>query len=117
MLHSNLTLDDLVNFSKPQIENKLIVKVETSYYKDKKGAVVYQRKIRPLKKKSTQDAMQWMWEDISCGGVDMFIKGIINFHSVDDGIYEMKMVGITHDFETGHVDGWDWKLFKINVDK
>lgn len=116
---SNLSLNDLeglIDFKKDWLPRLLIVRVTTNYFKSKNGALVYQRKVKPLRKKSTQDGLECLDHDIDGGGIEYMLKGIMNLNEVDDGIYELKMVNLTTDFETGHIDGWDWKLFKITVD-
>mgnify|MGYP001583061104 CR=1 FL=1 len=113
---SDLNIEALIDFKKDWNPRLLIVRVSTNYFKSKNGALVYQRKVKPLSKKSTQDALEVLYEEVEIGGIDYMLKGIINLNDVDDGVYELKMVNITHDWETGHIDGWDWKLFKISVD-
>lgn len=109
-------LKAIIDFKKDWQARLLIVRVTTEYFKSKNGSLIVQKKIKPLKRKSTQDGLWCLEHDVDCGGVDYLLKGIINLNDVDDGVYEMKMVNITHDFESMYVDGWDWKLVKISVD-
>lgn len=118
-------LSDLLPLHKPKSKEILVVRVHTNFFRKKGGYIFKARSIKVLKRKSTENMIDHIEEDISNSGVEDFINTIINFNDVDDGEYYLKAINgeyylkainITHDFETGYVDGYDWKLFKISVD-
>ena len=47
-------------------------------------------------------------------GVD---ESIINLYECDDGIYEVIMCNLSHDWETGYLDDWDLKLIPYKKEK
>ena len=52
-------------------------------------------------------------EDISCIGAEEVLPRIINLDECKDGVYEVTACNISHDFETGYADDWDYKLIAI----
>jgi hypothetical protein len=106
-------LSDLLSLHKPKSKEILVVRVHTNFFRKKGGYIFKARSIKVLKRKSTGNMIDLIEEDISNSSVEDFINTIINFDDVDDGEYYLKAINITHDFETGYVDGYDWKLFKI----
>lgn len=105
-----------IDMDKPQPQEMLVVRITTEYYRDKSNNPNFRRKIKLMKKMSTQGIISHIDYDIENSSVESFINSIVNFRDVDDGLYELKVINETHDFETGIIDGWDWKLFKIKVD-
>ena len=112
-----LDLNNLIDFGKPQPQERLFVRITTEYYRDKNNNLNYHRKIKLMKRMSTCNINSHIDSDIEDSGVESFINSIVNFRDADDGLYELKIINETHDFESGIIDGWDWKLFKIKVDK
>lgn len=87
--------------------NQLIVRIRTEYYSTKRG-VAKTRKLETLKRKSS--GFDFIEEDTAQVGADGVIETIINFDSVDDGIYEVIMINLCHDYETGMLEDWEYKL-------
>lgn len=44
----------------------------------------------------------------------MVFDRIINLNDCEDGLYIVKCVNKSHDWEAGHVDDYDYKLIEVN---
>lgn len=60
-----------------------------------------------LKRKSTFDIWK---EEIANAGEQDALERIVNLHECADGIYEMIMCDMSHDYESGYLDDWSLKL-------
>lgn len=90
-------------------ENKTVVRVETTYWHDDKGAY-FKKSLKLLKRKSRGfnvllDSCQ------NCGSDE--VGRILNINDVKDGIYEVVAVNVSRDIESGYVDDWDLELVKF----
>lgn len=91
--------------------SKSIVRLRTSYWKDRKGA--YTRKdLTVLSRKSVSPHI--FKEELDATGARSTLDSIVNLYEVPDGIYEVVPVNFTRDWETGYVDGYDLKLIPYN---
>ena len=80
-----------------------IVRVSTSYWSDGES-INCKRTIRRLKRKSSGN----VFDRIDDAEEEArLIKG---FHSVEDGIYHLKVVNVSYDIESGYADDWDYEL-------
>jgi hypothetical protein len=86
-----------------------VVSVKTSYYHTKRGFATTKR-IDFLRRKSNWECVYSIKEDASCGGADAVIGRIINLNDVEDGIYRMIFINEHRDWESGHIEDWDYKL-------
>lgn len=84
-----------------------IVRVGTESYK--RGDVYFHgRTLRVMKKSTNYDLLS---DEVDAVGVHEALGGIINLHSVEDGLYVVGVTNISHDWESGVIDGWELKLF------
>lgn len=88
-------------------------------YIDAKGNIVFKTILRPLKRKSCAGCKECGWieetinEDFACE----CSNGIIGVDKIEDKkLYTIKCVNISRDFETGHIDSWDWTLVPYEED-
>ena len=87
--------------------NKVVVRVTTSYWHDKRGGHV-RNDINFLKKKCT--GFNILDEDMYAAGADEILPNIVNLYDVKDGVYELITVNESRDWETGYIDMYDYKL-------
>lgn len=84
-----------------------VVRLSTSWWSDNRGA--HKRKsITYLKRKSR--GFNCFAEDISCAGVEPAMESIINLDDAPDGVYELVFRALGRDWETGHVEEWEFEL-------
>lgn len=89
-------------------DKQLIVRIRSSYYDTKTNGTQYQRMIRTLSRKST--AHDFFKEDVHSASAEEAIKSIVNFHDVEDGMYELIVINVSFDVESGIPDFWEYKL-------
>jgi hypothetical protein len=90
-------------------ENKTVVRVETTYWHDEKGAY-FKKSLKFLKRKS--HGFNVLLDGCQNGGSDE-VGRILNINDVKDGIYEVAVVNVSRDIESGYVDDWDLELVKF----
>jgi hypothetical protein len=93
-----------------QPENVCIVRLTTSFWNDNKG-INSRKSLTYLRRRS--QGFQNLEEECSAIGPEDAMKTIINLDECEDGIYEVVACNISHDYESGHIDGWDFKLVKV----
>jgi uncharacterized protein YbjQ (UPF0145 family) len=106
---SALILEDIAEtgiVAKPSVA---VVSVKTSYYSTKRGFATTKR-IDFLKRKSDWECVYSIKEDASFCGADAVIGRIINLNDVKDGIYRMIFINEHRDWDSGHIEDWDYKL-------
>jgi hypothetical protein len=86
---------------------KTVVRVTTSAYKTQRGfawrrEVSYQRRLC--------QGFNVIEDDIGMTGADQVWERIINLFEVKDGLYNLVLCNISTDWETGHVEDWDYQL-------
>ena len=90
-------------------ENATVVRLTTTVWKDRKGAYCKQS-ITALKRKCT--GFNLVTDDE--GECDVFWKRITNLNECKDGIYTLVTVNHQRDWESGHIEDWDYKLEPYN---
>ena len=55
-------------------------------------------------------------EDVGNIGAMEAIPRIINLNECNDGIYEVAICNESRDFETGHIDDYDFRLVLFNLE-
>lgn len=104
-------LGEAIKANKPK-ESQSVVRLKTNVWCDSKGLHV-RKDLQVLKRHSF--GYQILEEDCSnIGALEVFTQ-IINFDELSDGIYEVVVCNESHDYESGHVDGYDYKLIKFEV--
>lgn len=90
-------------------DRKLIIRLSTNEFRQG-DRIVFQKSIRPLKSVSDLELSDLF------DGDDLFDQ-IENIDCCEDGIYELKAVNISTDWQTGYVDDWDLKLLPYEPPK
>ena len=94
----------------PKEENVCTIRLTTSYWSDRNG--VYTKKsLKFLKRKSK--GYNILQEDCLDIGASEVIPSIINFDSVEDGVYEVIICNKSRDWETGDIDSYEYKLVPV----
>jgi hypothetical protein len=88
--------------------SRSVVRLATSCWQDISGAIHIQKSLRPLKRKSS--GYQFLQEDASMAGVDLVFNRITNLSQCEDGIYEVRTCNEYKDWETGHIEDYDYVL-------
>lgn len=83
-----------------------VIRLSTTYFTNSNGEYIMQKKVRRLKRKSK--GFDFLEEDASAVGTPLDM--INNLHEVKDGTYEVKMTNVLRDYETGHIEEWEYKL-------
>lgn len=84
-----------------------VIRLTTSYWADR-SAIHVKRTIRILRRKSSEHTL--LDEEVSMIGADLAIPKIVNLHECEDGIYEVQTCNESRDYDTGHIDDYDFKL-------
>lgn len=98
-------LDDM-----DETQHKCVVRLRTSMWADKKG--VYTKKSLTFLRRQCE-GFNVIKEDVDAAGVELVFKRITNLPECEDGIYEAIVCNESHDFESGYVDDYDYKLVRI----
>ena len=96
------------------MENKTVIKVVTSYFSTKRG-VHFKKDFLYQKRRSV--GYNILEEDSSATTPTDTLLNIINLLNVDDGLYEVIIVNVTTDYESGIVDGYEYKLIPYTEEK
>lgn len=100
----------------PEIPEKepvslVVVRLRTTCFKTARGAAW--RKDIDYQKKLCR-GFNFFEEDIAMIGFSEVLDRVQNLHTHEDGLYEIQMCNVSKDWETGHVDSWDYKLVPFN---
>lgn len=98
-----------LNLSAPKAEvNRTVVRVTHSHWQDGRGGLNFTVKVKTLQRKSCGHNL--LEEDVSFDCAQNTLERIENLTEVPPGIYEVKVVNQSRDWETGYIDDWDYKL-------
>jgi hypothetical protein len=89
------------------VPNRVIVRLRTTAWYDGKSLHV-KKSLTFLRRKCS--GFNFLEEDLSCAGATDVLPMLTNLDSCEDGIYEIIHRNISRDWESGIVDGWDYKL-------
>lgn len=89
------------------IKPRTVVRVKTERYATNNG-VAFKKTVNTLKRKSY--GYNLITESVKDSDAELTVDSIINLLDVPDGIYEVVMTNLSHDWETGYLDDWDLKL-------
>ena len=107
------TLEALLSDTAPPSDaeaTRTVVRLTRSFWCDPAGA--YQRlSIRYLKRQCR--GFNIFAEDCSMIGADDVMPRITNLEQCKDGVYELVTCNEHRDYESGHVEEWDYKLAPI----
>jgi hypothetical protein len=87
--------------------NRTVVRLITNMWSDNRG-LHFKKTINFLKRQCC--GFNIAEEDISNMGADFVIEGIVNLHSVKDGVYDLIVCNQQTDWETGYVEDYDYML-------
>lgn len=104
------TLTDLLKEPSDEPKGRCVVRLRTTAWEDGRGAHL-KKSVTFLKKQSA--GHNFLQEDISCIGAELALTRIVNLYECQDGVYEVTACNISHDYETGYADDWDYKLIAI----
>ena len=102
-------LNDLL-CAEPTVEveqNACVVRLTTSAWKNDRG-VHLKKSLDFLKRQCV--GFNILDEDCLMIGAEEVVPKIININSVPDGVYRVVVCNESRDWETGHVDDYDYKL-------
>lgn len=107
----NKTIDELLMSDAKKSENeeyRVVIRVTTCYWKSVNG--FHSRKDCVIRKRLSGKAHSWLDDEIDGCGVDIFMEHLIGLDTCKDGLYEIVSCNVSRDWETGYIDGCDWKL-------
>lgn len=99
------------NTQEPKQRNRCVVRLRTTKWADKSGLHI-KKSLTFLRRKS--EGFNILEEDTGAAGVEEILPRILNMDECQDGIYEVVMCNERHDYETGYVDGYDYRLVAAN---
>ena len=90
-----------------EVQHRHVIRLRTSFWRDKTG-IHMKRSLITLRRKSSGYSV--IEDDADMAGADKILSKITNLSECVDGIYEVVLCNISHDFETGYADDWDYEL-------
>lgn len=88
-------------------QNRCVVRLRATIWSDKSG--IYTKKSLTFLRRQC-DGFNILDEDAKAIGAEHIIPRIINLDECRDGVYEVVPCNESHDFESGHIDDYDYKL-------
>lgn len=92
--------------------SRCTVRVKTTVWADKRG--LHTKKSLTFLRRQCE-GFNVLAEDASAIGAEDVLPRIVNLAEVGDGIYEVVVCNESHDYETGYVDDYDYRLVTPNV--
>lgn len=92
--------------------NRCTVRVKTTVWADKRG--LHTKKSLMFLRRRCR-GFNMLTEDTSAIGAEEVLPRILNLGEVKDGIYEVMVCNESHDYETGYVDDYDYRLVTPNA--
>lgn len=109
----NLNLPQLETAAEKQkTRNMCIVRLRTEIWADKRG--MHTKKSLVFMRKQCQ-GFNILEEDITADGAQDVMPRIINLEDCEDGLYEAVACNESTDWESGHIDSYDYKLVPIKT--
>jgi len=96
----------------PKQRNVCIVRLKTTTWADQRGLNL-RKSLTFLRRQCT--GFNLLEEDAGMVGAQEVIPRIINLEECNDGVYEVVSCNESHDYETGHVDDYDYKLVPLTT--
>lgn len=91
-------------------QNRCVVRLRTTAWADSKGLHI-KRSLTYLRRQCV--GFNMLQEEESAVGAEQAVASITNLDQCKDGIYEVVVCDVSRDWETGYVDGWNYKLVPI----
>ena len=92
--------------------SRCTVRVKTTVWADKRGLHT-KKSLTFLRRRC--EGFNVLAEDASAIGAEEVLLRILNLGEVKDGIYEVVVCNESHDYETGYVDDYDYRLMPANA--
>ena len=92
--------------------SRCTVRVKTAVWEDKRG--LHTKKSLTFLRRQCE-GFNVLAEDASAIGAEEVLSRILNLDEVEDGIYEVVVCNESHDYETGYVDDYDYRLVMPNA--
>jgi hypothetical protein len=96
------------------IQARCVVRLKTSYWSDSRG--VYSKKSITFLKRLCFE-YNILQEDAQNIGNEEVIEKIVNLNECEDGIYQVETCNPSHDWESGYLDDYDYKLIPFEREK
>ena len=93
-------------------QSRCILRLRTTTWADAKGRHI-KRSLVFLRRQCV--GFNGLAEDAGAIGAESVVGRITNLAECKDGIYEAVVCNVSRDWETGHVDDWDYKLVPIST--
>jgi hypothetical protein len=91
--------------------SRCTVRVKTTAWADKRG--LHTKKSLTFLRRQCE-GFNILAEDANAIGAEEVLPRIVNLGEVEDGIYEVVACNESHDYETGYVDDYDYRLVTAN---
>lgn len=105
-----LDLDELLA-NEPNEINSCVVRLRTDVWEDRRG--LHQKKSLLFMRKQCK-GFNILEEDIGAVGAAEILPRIININECKDGIYKVVTCNESHDFESGYIDDYDYRLINVS---
>jgi hypothetical protein len=92
--------------------SRCTVRVKTTVWADKRG--LHTKKSLTFLRRQCE-GFNVIAEDARAIGAEEVLPRILNLDEVEDGIYEVVVCNESHDYETGYVDSYDYRLVTPNA--
>ena len=104
--------EDVEDASVPR--TRMVVRLRRSFWHDNDGA--YQRVSLKYLKRHTE-GFNILDDECTLIGADEVFPKIINLDKCRDGVYKIILCNEHRDYETGHIEDWDYRLepFDLNT--
>ena len=99
-------IDIFTEPKKVRVRDREVIRLSTSYWKDSRGVHI---KKSILAQKRLSEGYSAFSESFDDGG-DYEVLNIINLDEMPDGFYVIRVINIEHDWETNHVESWQYRL-------
>lgn len=90
-----------------EVENKVVVRLRTTYWYDGKS-ICQKKELTFLRRKCS--GFNVVEEDLRDGGAERVFMMIQNLECLEDGVYEIIIIDEHYDWESGILDGYDYRL-------
>jgi hypothetical protein len=104
----------LASVSDPKEKPSQVVRLKTSCWKGNGGELNIKRTLKTLKKFS--HGFEYLSEDCNMVGAEDVFEMITNLDQCKDGIYLVETCNQSTDWETGFLEGYDYKLVPFEAE-
>lgn len=87
-----------------------VVRVKTTFWSDKRG-VHTKKSLLYLRRRSF--GFNLLEADSDAMGAEEVLIRIVNLDKIEEGIYQLVTCNERHDWETGYVDDYDYRLIPV----